>query len=128
MNGYMTFKSPLKVMNGYMTAKTPVKVMNGLVVVFILLSSAQENHGLENLHKINRNQLNNNNMSASVINHSRTKRYAPHLNPLYRNFDFFNNDGNDFVDYCGLSVNVFTNIALAFGGYGNELFMYNFFK
>ena len=57
-----------------------VTVMNFLVLIFILLSSAQENHGFDN----------------STI---RVKRYAPHLNPILQRQSFFNSDGgNDILE------------------------------
>ena len=67
-------------------------VMNILVVV-ILLFSAQENYGLQSSTKKFKSE---NSSVANVTTSPRVKRYAPHLNPLYRNFDFFNNDGTSF--------------------------------
>ena len=67
-------------------------VMNILLVVLIVFSTAQENHGLQNKQDI---VDNNRSRSSKSVNTTltRTKRYATHMNSLLREFNFFNNDG-----------------------------------
>ena len=66
-------------------------VMNILLVVLIVFSTAQENHGLQNKQDI---VDNNRSRSSKSVNTTltRTKRYATHMNSLLRDFNFFNND------------------------------------
>ncbi len=68
-------------------------VMN-VFIVLILLTTAQENHGLQSSKVVaEAEEYKPGNVTKPALEHKRAKRYATHLNPLLSSFDFYNNDG-----------------------------------
>ena len=61
---------------------TSSKIAMNLPLLLLILTTFQENLGLSPLSTLNK---------TSMI---RSKRYATHLNPIYRHFDFLKRDGN----------------------------------